>query len=95
MPSGVPVAEHCREAWRLDTVDIDLSAARATVRELAELLEELDGTTVDEAPTREGARQRTEASHLLQRCAHLGNRVSVEVVEVFQAFRGWDRPAGK
>jgi hypothetical protein len=76
-------------------VEIDLSSARAVVRELTELLETLDCTTVDEAPTREGARQRTETSHVLQRCAHLGNRVSVEVTEVFQVFRGWDRPAGK
>ncbi|MFF1679467.1 hypothetical protein ACFVYG_25970 [Streptomyces sp. NPDC058256] len=75
-------------------MQIDLSAARKTVRELAELLEEIDGTVVDDAPSREGARQRTDLSHKLQRCTHLGNRASVEVTEVFQTFRGWDSPAG-
>jgi hypothetical protein len=48
-------------------VQIDLSTARETVKDLAELLEVLDGTAVDEAPTREGARQRTGMSHSLLR----------------------------
>ncbi|MEU6379257.1 hypothetical protein [Streptomyces sp. NPDC046909] len=78
-------------------MQIDLSAVRQTVRELAERLEELDGTVVDEAPTRTGSRQRTEVSRSLQYLAHLGDRSSVEVMDVFYAFRRWDgdRPAGK
>lgn len=78
-------------------MQIDLSAVRQTVRELAERLEELDGTVVDEAPTRAGSRQRTEVSRSLQYLAHLGDRTSVEVMDAFYAFRRWDgdRPAGK
>ncbi|MFF4503016.1 hypothetical protein [Streptomyces sp. NPDC001401] len=78
-------------------MQIDLSAVRQTVQDLAERLEELDGTVVDEAPTRAGSRQRTEVSRSLQYLAHLCDKSSVEVMEVFYAFRRWDgdRPAGK
>lgn len=78
-------------------MQIDLSTVRQTVQELAERLEELDGTVVDEAPTRAGSRQRTEVSRTLQYLAHLSDRSSVEVMDVFYAFRRWDgdRPAGK
>ncbi|MEU6355688.1 hypothetical protein ABZ896_41290 [Streptomyces sp. NPDC047072] len=78
-------------------MQIDLSTARQTVRELAERLEQLDGTVVDDAPTRAGSRQRTEVSRTLQYLAHLGSRSSVEVMDAFYAFRHWDgdRPAGK
>ncbi|SEB60044.1 hypothetical protein [Streptomyces melanosporofaciens] len=76
-------------------MEIDLSAARETVRQLAERLEALDGRTVDPAPTREGSRQRTEVSRTLQHLAHLGDKASVEIMEVFYDFRGWDRPGGK
>ncbi|GAB2966255.1 hypothetical protein GCM10023080_030260 [Streptomyces pseudoechinosporeus] len=74
-----------------------MSAVRETVRELAERLDELDGTVVDEAPTRAGSRQRTEVSRSLQYLAHLGDKSSVEIMDVFYAFRRWDRdrPAGK
>jgi len=71
-------------------LQIDLSAVRETVRELAERLEELDGTIVDEAPTRAGSRQRTEISRALQYMAHLGNKSSVDTMDVFYAFRQWD-----
>ncbi|MFJ3779804.1 hypothetical protein ACIPX0_49900 [Streptomyces sp. NPDC090075] len=76
-------------------MQIDLSSVRKTVRELAERLEELDGTLVDEAPTRAGSRQRTEVSRSLQYLAHLGSRSSVEIMDAFYAFRHWDgeRPA--
>ncbi|MFC8429288.1 hypothetical protein [Streptomyces sp. NPDC057253] len=78
-------------------MQIDLSAVRETVRELAERLEELDGTEVDEAPTRAGARQRTEVSRNLQYLAHLGSKSSVDVMDAFYAFRQWDgdRPTGR
>ncbi|AGP58349.1 MULTISPECIES: hypothetical protein [Streptomyces] len=76
-------------------MEIDLSVARETVRQLAERLEALDGRAVDQAPTREGSRQRTEISRTLQHLAHLGDKASVEIMEVFYDFRGWDRPSGK
>ncbi|HEY8985529.1 MAG TPA: hypothetical protein VIU15_38910 [Streptomyces sp.] len=78
-------------------MQIDLSAARETVRQLAERLEELDGTDIDETPTRAGSRHRTEISRNLQYLAHLGTKTSVEVMDVFYAFRKWDAegPTGR
>lgn len=76
-------------------MEIDLTEARAAVSELAAALEELDGTVVDEAPTRAGQRQRTEVSRTLQRLAHLGNKTSVQVMDVYYAFKDRDDPSGK
>ncbi|WP_282795229.1 hypothetical protein [Streptomyces sp. CC224B] len=73
-------------------MEIDLRKARQTVRELAERLEELDGVEPDAAPTRAGQRERSEVSRSLQYMAHLGNRVSVEIMDVFCAYREWDKP---
>ncbi|MFF4257927.1 hypothetical protein ACFY1L_42760 [Streptomyces sp. NPDC001663] len=74
-------------------MEIDLSKARATVRELSEALEALDGTVVDEAPTRAGRSQRTKVSRTLQRLAHLGDRASVEVMDAYYVFKDRDEPA--
>ena len=74
----------------VEPVEIDLSKARETVRELSELLEELDGTVVDEAPPRAGTRQRTEISRSLQYLSHLGTKTSVQVMDTFYAFRQRD-----
>ncbi|MFF9897751.1 hypothetical protein [Streptomyces longispororuber] len=74
-------------------MEIDLSKARETVRELAERLEALDGLEPDTAPTRAGQRERSEVSRSLQYMAHLGNRAAVEVMDVFCAYREWDQPA--
>ncbi|WP_075737675.1 hypothetical protein [Streptomyces acidiscabies] len=78
-------------------MQIDLSEVRETVRQLAERLEELDGTEADETLTRVGNRQRTEISRNLQYLAHLGDKTSVQVVGIFYAFRKWDAegPTGR
>ncbi|MCI3928807.1 hypothetical protein [Streptomyces sp. AN091965] len=73
-------------------MDIDLSKARETVRELLERLEALDGAEPDAAPTRFGQRERSEMSRSLQYMAHLGNRAAVEIMDVFCAYREWDQP---
>ncbi|MGW7515340.1 hypothetical protein ACWGJ2_07060 [Streptomyces sp. NPDC054796] len=74
---------------------IDLSTARETVKRLADALEELDGTAVDEAPTRAGQRQRTEVSRTLQYLAHLGDRSSVEIMDAYYAFKRRDESTGE
>ncbi|GAA3838476.1 hypothetical protein GCM10022403_083710 [Streptomyces coacervatus] len=76
-------------------MEIDLSKARATVRELSAALEALDGTAVDETPTRAGRAQRTEVSRTLQRLAHLGDRASVEIMDAYYVFKERDEPGGK
>lgn len=73
-------------------MEIDLSAARTTVRELAAALAELDGETVDETPTRAGQRQRVEINRTLQRLAHLADKASVQITDVYWAFKDHDRP---
>lgn len=76
-------------------MEIDLTKARTTVKELSEALAELDGTVVDEAPTRAGRGQRTDVSRTLQRLAHLGNRAAVEVMDAYYVFKDHDEPTGK
>ena len=71
-------------------MEIDLSAARATVQELADALAELDGEAIDETPTRAGQRQRTRVSRALQRLAHLGDKASVQIMDTFWDFREHD-----
>ncbi|MDT0318540.1 MULTISPECIES: hypothetical protein [unclassified Streptomyces] len=71
-------------------MDIDLSKAIATVEELLTELKAVDGTAVDEAPTRAGQRQRTHLSRTLQELAHLGNRSSVEIMDVYYQFKRRD-----
>lgn len=71
---------------------IDLTQARATVKRLAEELEALDGTEVLERPSREARRQNSHTSRTLLRLAHLGDRVSVEIMEVYHDFKLRDNP---
>ncbi|MEV7395008.1 hypothetical protein [Streptomyces sp. NPDC091215] len=71
---------------------IDLTQARATVRELAAELEALDGTEVMERPSREARRQNSNTSRTLLRLAHLGDRVSVEIMDVYHDFKLRDHP---
>lgn len=71
-------------------MEIDLSAARATVQELADALAELHGEAIDEAPTRAAQRQRTRVSRELQRAAHLANKASVQIMDTFVDFRDHD-----
>ncbi|WP_030669870.1 hypothetical protein [Streptomyces sp. NRRL B-1347] len=73
-------------------MELDLSKARETVRELQERLEALDGAEPDAAPTRAGQRERSEVSRSLQYMAHLGNRAAVEIMDVFCTYREWDKP---
>jgi hypothetical protein len=76
-------------------VKIDLSAARETVKELAEEMAKLDGMLVDEAPTREARRQRTHVNRTLLRLSHLGDRASVEIMDAYYDFKSRDEPAGE
>ncbi|MFI0483530.1 hypothetical protein [Actinomadura sp. 9N215] len=55
---------------------IDLHDAMATVEDLLNGLRELDGTEIDEAPTRAGHRQRTTLTRTLLYLSHLGDRAS-------------------
>ncbi|WP_329555255.1 hypothetical protein [Streptomyces sp. NBC_00696] len=71
---------------------IDLTQARATVRELAEALEALDGTDVIERPSREARRLNSHTSRTLLRLAHLGDRASVEIMDVYHDFKLRDDP---
>ncbi|MFJ6901547.1 hypothetical protein [Streptomyces hokutonensis] len=71
---------------------IDLTQARATVRELAEALEALDGTDVIERPSREARRLNSQTSRTLLRLAHLGDRASVEIMDVYHDFKLRDDP---
>ncbi|WP_328869612.1 hypothetical protein OHT76_05535 [Streptomyces sp. NBC_00287] len=72
---------------------IDLAQARATVQALAEALEALDGTEVIETPTREARRKNSDTSRTLLRLSHLGNRASVEIMDVYHAFKERDSAA--
>jgi hypothetical protein len=56
-------------------VKIDLTQARATVKELTEELEALDGTDVLERPSRVSRRENSHTSRTPLRLAHLGDRV--------------------
>ncbi|MEV4033732.1 hypothetical protein [Streptomyces umbrinus] len=71
---------------------IDLAQARATVKELAEELEALDGTEVIPRPSRAARRQNSHTSRTLLRLAHLGDRASVEVMGVYHDFKLRDSP---
>ncbi|MEV1083436.1 hypothetical protein AB0I98_35330 [Streptomyces sp. NPDC050211] len=71
---------------------IDLAQARATVKELAEELEALDGTEVLERPSRVARRENSHTSRTLLRLAHLGDRVSVEIMGVYHDFKLRDNP---
>lgn len=71
-------------------MEIDLSAARATVQELADALAELDGEVIDETSTRAGQRQRVRVSRALQHLAHLGDKASVQIMDTFWDFREHD-----
>jgi hypothetical protein len=73
-------------------VKIDLTQARATVKELAEELEALDGTEVLERPSRVSRRENSHTSRTLLRLAHLGDRVSVEIMGVYHDFKLRDSP---
>ncbi|WP_405657739.1 hypothetical protein [Streptomyces sp. NBC_00079] len=73
-------------------VEIDLSRALATARELVEELEKLDGTEVDEAPTRAARRQHVHLTRTLLRLSHLGNRASVEIMDAYHDFKLRDEP---
>lgn len=73
-------------------MNIDLTQARATVKELAEALEKLDGTEVIERPTREARRQNSHTTRTLLRLSHLGDRVSVEIMDVYHDFKERDDP---
>jgi len=75
-------------------VQLDLSKARATVQELAEVLAALDGEEVDDAPTRAGQRQRVRVSRTLQHLDHLARKASVEVMDVFWEFKPHDTTRG-
>ncbi|MEV0220688.1 hypothetical protein [Streptomyces sp. NPDC050704] len=71
---------------------IDLAQARATVNELAEELEALDGTEVIERLSRAARRQNSHTSCTLPRLAHLGDRISVEIMGVYHDFKLRDNP---
>ena len=74
---------------------IDLSAARQTVVELAEELARLDGREVDEAPTRAGVRNRSELTRAVLRASYLGDRASVQTMDVYHDFKMRDvQPEG-
>ena len=69
---------------------IDLHDAIETVEELLAGLRELDGTGVDEAPTRAAHRQRTNFSRTLLYLSHLGDRASVQVMAAYHMFKPHD-----
>ncbi|TDD23805.1 hypothetical protein E1287_38625 [Actinomadura sp. KC06] len=69
---------------------IDLHDAVATVEELLAGLRELDGTEIDEAPTRAAQRQRTNLTRSLLYLSHLGDRASVQVMDSYHAFKTRD-----
>ncbi|MET7486615.1 hypothetical protein [Streptomyces sp. NPDC005538] len=71
---------------------IDLTQARATVQELAAALEALDGMDVLETPSRMSRRQNSHTSRSLLYMAHLGDRVSVEIMGVYHDFKLRDDP---
>ncbi|WP_405537587.1 hypothetical protein OG787_32590 [Streptomyces sp. NBC_00075] len=71
---------------------IDLAQARATVKELAEELEALDGTEVIDRPSRAARLQNSHTSRTLLRLSHLGDRVSVEIMGVYHDFKLRDDP---
>lgn len=68
-------------------MEIDLHAAIQTTEELLARLRELHGTQADDAPTRKSRRYRTEMTRTLLYLAHLGDRVSVEVMDTYFAFK--------
>ncbi|MEV0318168.1 hypothetical protein ACIBKX_07880 [Streptomyces sp. NPDC050658] len=74
---------------------IDLNAAVTTARELLEALEELNDAEPDEAPTRAARRRRAEITRELLYLSHLGNRVSVEVMDAYHEFKMRDDPVGE
>ncbi|MDF2258357.1 hypothetical protein [Streptantibioticus ferralitis] len=76
-------------------MEIDLSQARQTVQQLLDALEELDGTEVDEAPTRAARRQQSQVTRTLLYLAHLGDRAKVEVMDAYHAFKMRDGSAGE
>ncbi|MGW3289002.1 hypothetical protein ACWDR3_30630 [Streptomyces sp. NPDC001002] len=71
---------------------IDLTQARGTVQALADELAALDGTDVIERPSREARRLNSHTSRTLLRLAHLGDRASVEIMDVYHDFKLRDDP---
>ncbi|WP_275560568.1 hypothetical protein [Streptomyces sp. 5-6(2022)] len=74
-------------------MNIDLSKAIGTAEELLAELKKLDGTELDEAPTRAAKRQHTKLNRTLLRLSHLGNRASVEIMDTYHDFKRRDDPA--
>lgn len=66
---------------------IDLHDAVATVEELLAGLRELDGTEIEEAPTRAARRQHTGITRKLLYLSHLGDRASVQVMGAYHDFK--------
>ncbi|WP_419995019.1 hypothetical protein [Streptomyces boninensis] len=76
-------------------MEIDLSQARRTVAELSEMLEALDGTEVDDAPTRAARRQHARITRELLYLSHLGARASTEIMGTYHDFKFRHDPVGE